>query len=71
MKKVDVGIVQVSLLTDILMALKNQNYQLLRNYGYANEIKDGFVQMWVDDLLEDFCKPLLAYDKDAEIILEG
>lgn len=70
MKKVEVGIVQVSLLTDILMALKDQDYQLLHNYGYANEIKDGFVQMWVDDLLENFCKPLLAYDKDTEIILE-
>ena len=71
MKKVEVGIVQVSLLTDILMALKDQDYQLLRDYGYANEITGGFVQMWVDDLLENFCKPLLEYDKDTEIILEG
>ena len=71
MKKVEVGICQVSLLTDILMALKDQDYQLLRDYGYANEIEDDFVQMWVDDLLENFCKPLIAYDKDAEIILEG
>ena len=70
MKKIEVGIVQVSLLTDILMALKDQDYQLLRDYGYANEITDGFVQMWVDDLLENFCKPLLEYDKDTEIILE-
>ena len=70
MKKVEVGIVQVSLLNDILMALKDQDYQLLRDYGYAHEITGGFVQMWVDDLLEDFCKPLLAYDKDTEIILE-
>lgn len=71
MNKVEVGIVQVSLLADILMALKDQDYQLLRDYGYANEIKDGFVQMWVDDLLDNFCKPLLTYDKDTEIILEG
>ena len=71
MKRVEVGIVQVSLLTDILMALKDQDYQLLHDYGYANEIKDGFVQMWVDDLLENFCRPLLAHDKDTEIILEG
>ena len=71
MKKVEVGIVQVGLLTDILMALKDQDYQLLRDYGYANEIEGGFVQMWVDDLLNDFCKPLLEYDKDTEIILEG
>ena len=70
MKKVDVGIVQVSLLTDILMALKTQGFQLLQNYGYANEIENGFMQMWVDDLLEKFCKPLLAYDKDTKIILE-
>lgn len=70
MKKVEVGICQVSLLTDILMALKNQDYQLLRDYGYANEIKDGFVQMWIDDLLDNFCKPLIKHDKDTEIILE-
>lgn len=71
MKKVEVGIVQVSLLTDILLALKNKDYQLLCEYGYEQEIKDGFVQMWVDDLLENFCKPLIEYDKDTEIILEG
>lgn len=70
MKKVKVGICQVSLLTDILFALKNNNYQLLRDYGYQKEIEDGFVQMWIDDLLENFCKPLIAYDKDTEIILE-
>ena len=71
MEKVQVGICQVSFITDILFALKNKNYQLLRDYGYEQEIKDGFVQMWVDDLLENFCKPLLKYDKDTEIILEG
>lgn len=70
MKKVEIGIVQVSLLTDILMALKNQDYQLLRDYGYANEIEGGFVQMWINDLLENFCKPLIKHDKDTEIILE-
>lgn len=70
MEKVQVGICQVSFISDILFALKNKNYQLLRDYGYEQEIKDGFVQMWVDDLLENFCKPLLKYDKDTEIILE-
>lgn len=70
MKKVELGICQVSLLTDILLALKNKDYQLLCDYGYKREIEDGFVQIWIDDLLEDFCKPLLAYDKDTEIILE-
>ncbi len=71
MKKVEVGICYVSLLTDILLALKNKDYQLLRDYGYQKEIEDGFVEMWVDDLLENFCKPLIEYDKDTEIILEG
>lgn len=71
MKKVEVGICQVSLLTDILLALKNKDYQLLRDYGYEKEIENGFVEMWVDDLLDNFCKPLIAYDKDTEIILEG
>lgn len=68
--KVQLGICQVSFLTDILLALKNKDYQLLRDYGYEQEIKDGFVQMWVDDLLENFCKPLIDYDKDTEIILK-
>ena len=71
MKKVQVGICQVSFITDILLALKNKDYHLLRDYGYEQEIKDGFVQMWVDDLLENFCKPLIEYDKDTEIVLEG
>ena len=68
--KVQLGICQVSLLTDILLALKKQDYQLLSDYGYASEIEDGYMEMWVDDLLENFCKPLLKYDKDTEIILE-
>ena len=70
MKKVQLGICYVSLLTDILLALKNKDYQLLHDYGYASEIEDGFVEMWIDDLLENFCKPLLEYDKDTEIVLE-
>jgi hypothetical protein len=70
MKKVEVGICYVSLLTDILLALKNKDYQLLRDYGYEREIEDGFVEIWINDLLENFCKPLIEYDKDTEIILE-
>jgi hypothetical protein len=70
MKKVEVGICQVCLLDDILRALKKQDYQLLRDYGYEKEIEKGFVQIWVDDLLENFCRPLIIYDKDTEIILE-
>lgn len=68
--KVQLGICYVSLLTDILLALKNKDYQLLRDYGYEREIEDGFMEMWINDLLENFCKPLLAYDKDTKIILE-
>ena len=70
MQKIDIGIVYISLITDILLALKNKDYQLLRDYGYEQEIKDGFVEMWIDDLLENFCKPLIKHDKDVEIILE-
>lgn len=70
MKKVEVGICYISLLTDILLAVKNKDYQLLRDYGYEQEIEDGFLQIWVDDLLENFCKPLIEHDKDVEIILE-
>lgn len=71
MKKLELGICYVSLLTDILLALKNKDYQLLRDYGYEREIEDGFVEIWIDDLLENFCKPLIKYDKDTKIILEG
>lgn len=70
MKTVAVGIPYVGLLMDILRALKDTDYQILRDYGYSNEIEDGFVEMWIDDLINNFCKPLIAYDKDTEIILE-
>lgn len=70
MKKVELGICHVCLLDDILRALKKQDYQLLRDYGFEREVEDGFVQMWIDDLLDNFCKPLIEYDKDTEIILE-
>lgn len=71
MQKVEVGICQVNLFEDILHILKDTDYQILRDYGYASEIEDGFMEMWINDLLENFCKPLIAYDKDTEIILEG
>ena len=71
MIKINVGICYVSLLNDILLALKSNDYQLLRNYGYEKEIKNGFMKMWIDDVIENFCKPLIAYDRDSEIILEG
>lgn len=70
MKKVELGICQVNLLWDILYALKCKDYQILRDYGYASEIEDGTVEMWVNDLLDNFCEPLIEYDKDTEIILE-
>lgn len=70
MKKVEVGICQICLLDDILRALKKQDYQLLRDYGYEREIEKGFVEMWVNDLLDNFCRPLIIHDKDTEIILE-
>lgn len=70
MEKVQIGICQVNFLQDILKAIKNEDYQLLRNYGYEWEVNNGFVEEWINDLLENFCKPLIKYDKDTEIILE-
>lgn len=70
MKKVEVGICQVNLLWDFLNILKDKDYQILRNYGFEREVEDGFMEMWIDDLLDNFCKPLIEYDKDTEIILE-
>ena len=70
MKKVDVGIVSVNFLDDILRFIKNENYQLLRENGYEDEFKKGYVEFWINDLLDNFCKPLIKHDKDTEIILE-
>ena len=70
MKKVEVGICQVNLLSDFLNILKDKDYQILRDYGFEREVEDGFMEMWINDLLDNFCKPLIEYDKDTEIILE-
>lgn len=70
MKKVEVGICQVNLLWDILHIVKHNDYEILREHGFEMEVEEGFVQMWIDDLLDNFCKPLIEYDKDTEIILE-
>jgi hypothetical protein len=71
MKKVEVGICYVNLLEDFLNILKDKDYQILRDYGFEWEVEEGFMEMWIDDLLDNFCKPLIEYDKDTEIILEG
>lgn len=70
MKKIELGIPYVYLLSDFLEILKENDYQILREHGYNYEIKEGFMQMWIDDMLDNFCKPLIKYDKDTEIILE-
>lgn len=70
MKKVEVGICQVNLLWDFLHILKDKDYQILRDYGYGMEVEQGFMEMWINDLLDNFCKPLIKYNKDTEIILE-
>ena len=70
MKKVEVAICYVNLLEDFLNILKDKNYQVLRDYGFEWEVENGFMEMWINDLLDNFCKPLIEYDKDTEIILE-
>ena len=70
MKKVEVGICQVNLLADLLNIIKYENYQFLCDYGFEYEVESGFMEMWVNDLLDNFCKPLIKYDKDTEVILE-
>lgn len=69
-KKVEVGICQVNLLSDFLNILKENDYKILREHGFETEVEDGFMEMWINDLLDNFCKPLIEYDKDTEIILE-
>ena len=70
MKKVELGICQVNLLSDFLNILKEDNYKILREHGFKTEVEDGFIDMWINELLDGFCKPLIEYDKDVEIILE-
>jgi hypothetical protein len=70
MKKVEVAICYVNLLEDFLNILKDKDYKILREYGFEWEVENGFMEMWINDLLDNFCKPLIEYDKDAEIILE-
>lgn len=70
MKKVELGICQVNMISDFLNILKEDDCKILRKYGYEREVENGFAKMWIDDLLDNFCKPLIEYDKDTEIILE-
>lgn len=70
MKKVKLGIVDVNLLWDFLHILKDENYQILRDYGFEWEVEEGYMEFWINGLINDFCKPLMEYDKDTEIILE-
>jgi len=69
--KVEISICYVNMLSDILNIQKRNNYELLRENGYENEYLDGDLQNWIDEILENFCKPLIKYDKDTEIILHN
>lgn len=69
-KKVELGICQVNLLSDFLSILKEDDYKILRENGFTMEVEDGFMEIWINDLLDNFCKPLIEYDRDTEIILE-
>ena len=69
LKIIEVGICHINILSDFLQILKKNDYQTLRENGYEFEFQEGFLQEWIDDLLENFCKPLIEYDKDTEIIL--
>ena len=70
MKKVEVGICYVNLLHDVLNILKDSKYQVLQDNGFKTEVEEGYMEMWFNDLLDNFCKPLMEYDKDTEIILK-
>lgn len=70
MKKIELGICQVNLIHDLLNILKEEDYKSLQEHGYKREVEDGSVKKWIDDLLDNFCKPLIEHDEDIEIILE-
>ena len=69
--RVNLGICYVNLLQDFLNILKDKDYHVLRNYGFEHEVENGFMELWVDDLLNNFCKPLIEHNKDVEFILKG
>ena len=70
MKKVELGICHVNLLADFLKMLKKDDCKILKENGYKTEVEEGYAEKWIEDLLNNFCEPLIEYDKDTEIILE-
>lgn len=68
-EKVEVSICHINILSDFLEILKKDNYKVLRENGFEFEYQEGFLQDWINDMLENFCKPLIEYDRDTEIIL--
>lgn len=70
-KRVEVAICHINILSDFLNIIKRDNYELLRKNGFEGEYLHGDLQYWIDDMLENFCKPLIEYDKDTEIILKN
>lgn len=69
-KEVEFGVCQANILSDFLMILKKNDYEVLRKNGYEWEYANGFLQTWVDDLVENFCKPIIEHDEDVKIILK-
>ena len=69
-QKVEVHSCYINILADFLEVLKNEDYKVLRENGYEFEYQNGFLREWIDDLQNNFCKPLMKYDRDTQITLE-
>ena len=66
MKKVEVGIACVPVIMDCLKIVRDNH---MDEYCADKDLQEHLV--WViNDLIDNFCKPLIEYDKDVEIDLE-
>jgi hypothetical protein len=68
-RQIDVPICFVHLIQDCLMAIKRHNlYSLVYDFDGKDELDT--IQMDIDFVLRNFCKPLDELDMDTEIIIE-
>lgn len=68
--KAEIGAPVAVLLLDILEMLKHNDYEVLRENGFDAEYEDGILESCIEGLIDDFCKPIIEYDRDVEIYLE-
>ena len=69
-KTIDLPICYVHLIADCLRTIQDHNlYELIDSYD-KDEESIQHLKWHIEDVLNDFCKPLDELDEDTEIILE-